>query len=198
MLAAALAACSSLPQPPAVVETYDFGPGPTAVAQERPVPRAPIVLARVEASGLPDGTALRYRLAYANAQQPRPYGQSRWSQPPAELLAQALRRELGAHRAVLGPGAQGQMVAGTLPDVLRVDLEEFSQVFSTPEQSVGLVRVRASLAQGDAGGEQRRVQRVFVAQRPAATPDAAGGARALAEAAAQVAADVQVWLQQQP
>jgi cholesterol transport system auxiliary component len=40
-------------------------------------------------------------------------------------------------------------------------------------------------------------QRVFAVQRPAATQDAAGGARALAEASAQAAEELAQWLEQQ-
>lgn len=81
--------------------------------------------------------------------------------------------------------------------VLRVQLEEFSQIFSTPDASTGLVRVRAMLADAGPAGEALQAQRVFIARRPAATPDAAGGARALAEAAAQVADELAHWVQQQ-
>jgi cholesterol transport system auxiliary component len=73
---------------------------------------------------------------------------------------------------------------------VRVELEEFSQVFTAPDASIGLVRLRASVTRDGVLG-----QRVFVAQRPAATQDAAGGARALAEAAAQAAEELAQWLQ---
>jgi hypothetical protein len=56
----------------------------------------------MDAPGLPEGgNAVLYRLAYADAQQLRPYSQARWSQPPAQLLQQRLREQLGLRRAVL-------------------------------------------------------------------------------------------------
>ncbi len=199
ILALGLGACTALPQPPARADVYDFGPGPMAAAPPGQGARQlPIVLLDVAASGLPEGSsALRYRLAYANAQQPHPYSQARWSQPPAQLLTQALRERLGERRTVLGQASLGQSLAdGALPDVLRVELEEFSQVFSAPQASAALVRLRATLSRPTAGGEQVRAQQLFVVQRPAATQDAAGGARALADAAAQAAGQVQEWLAQ--
>jgi len=45
------------------------------------------------------------------------------------------------------------------------------------------------------GGERLLGQRVFVVQRPAPSADAAGGVRALAEAADQAAGELAQWLQ---
>ncbi|WP_404301349.1 ABC-type transport auxiliary lipoprotein family protein [Alicycliphilus denitrificans] len=199
--ALAMAGCSVLPAPPLRADVYDFGPGPMQAAGAEPAaPLAPIVLAAVDTVGLPEGSAaLLYRLAYANAQQLRPYTQARWSQPPADLLAQALRERLGQRRVVLSgdDGLALRLDQGRLPSVLRVQLEEFSQVFGSPGASAGLVRVRAMLADAGARGETLVAQRLFIAQRPAATPDAAGGARALADAATQVADELADWVQQQ-
>lgn len=205
-LAAALlaAGCSSLPQPPARADVYDFGPpaaasAPEAGAKVRPS-LAPIALAEVGVSGMPEGSAaLLYRLAYANAQQLRPYTQARWSQPPAALMGQALRERLGERRPVLF-GSEGQALKlpqGGQPTVLRVELEEFSQVFTAPDASHALVRARAVLADASAAGETFVAHRVFTAQRPATTANAAGGARALSEAAAQIAGEVAGWVEQQ-
>lgn len=197
----ALAGCSALPAPPARAELYDFGPGPVRAAGAAPAAALPpIALAAVDSVGLPDGSsALLYRLAYANAQQLRPYTLARWSQPPADLLAQALRERLGQRRVVLAgiEGMAPQRGQGRLPSVLRVQLEEFSQVFSAPDASAGLVRVRALLADASNAGETPLAQQVFIAQRSATTPDAAGGAKALAEAAAQVADELADWVQGQ-
>lgn len=194
-----LVACSSLPQPPARADVYDFGPGMASAANASGgTAQAAIVLAAVEGGeGVSSDGALHYRLAYANAQHLRPYALARWSQPPTELLAQALRDRLGRERPVLSASQAGLLLAGGgAPDVLRVRLEEFSQVFNTPETSHALVRVRASRVSTVSGEEHLRGQRVFVVQRAAATPDAAGGARALAEAAAQVADELAQWLAQ--
>ncbi|GAA3999104.1 ABC-type transport auxiliary lipoprotein family protein [Comamonas faecalis] len=205
LLAGALAllagGCSVLPQPPAHAAIYDFGPpaaqAPAAQAQRLPA----IALAEVQTLGLPeDSTALLYRLAYANAQQLRPYAQARWSQPPATLLTAALQEQLGQQRPVLlgDAGLTQQLAGGGLPAVLRVQLEEFSQVFDTPQTSAALVRVRATLSRASGQGEALQGQRLFTARVPADTPDAAGGARALTQASRQVATELAQWLQSQP
>lgn len=199
-LAATLAACSALPSPPPRPVQYDFGPGAMAPAPaDRRAPLPPLVLANLEATGVVEGsTAVLYRLAYADARQLRPYTLARWSQPPAQLVQQRLREQLGQRRAVLTSesGAAQARVAGKLPAVLRVDLEEFSQVFTSAAESAGLVRLRATLAEPAASGEVLLGQRVFIAQRPAASADAAGGTQALAEASGQIAQELAQWLEQ--
>ncbi|WP_409519958.1 ABC-type transport auxiliary lipoprotein family protein [Pulveribacter sp.] len=202
-LAMALVAtgCSVLPKPPTRAAVYDFGPGPGAgqVALAEPDAQPPVALADVEMVGLPEASsALLYRLAYANAQQLQPYSQARWSQPPALLMQQALREQLGQRRAVLsGDDGLAMLLKGKrMPTVLRVQLEEFSHVFSAPQQSAGLVRLRAVVADASAAGETLVAQRVFTVQRPAATSDAAGGAAALAEAAHQAATELAAWMQE--
>lgn len=199
-VAAFLAGCSALPAPPSRPVHYDFGPGAMApVPADRRAPLPPLALADVEAPGLAEGsTAVLYRLAYADARQLRPYTQARWSQPPAQLVQQHLRDQLGQRRAVLTAesGAAQARASGKLPVVLRVELEEFSQVFTSATESAGLVRLRATLAEPAAAGEILLGQRVFIVQRPAASADAAGGTRALAEATDQVAHELTQWLEQ--
>ena len=164
--------------------------------------------------GLNDNrTAVLYRLAYTDARQLRPYQMARWAMPPAQLVQQALRNELGERRAVLsaddalaaareGTGSNSNSSAaavagaGSLPTVLRVELEEFSQVFSSASASAGLVRLRATLVEPTADGEKLLGQRLFTAQVPAPSADASGGTRALADATAQVAQGVSQWIGQ--
>lgn len=191
----ALAGCGALPQPPQPAARYDFGL-PAADARPADAARAPLVLAEVADAHADAGSALRYRLAYANAQLQRAYTQARWSQPPAQLLTQALVQRLGADQALLlAPEGLAQLGAdGRWPRVLRVQLEEFSQVFDAPEASAGVLRLRATLTQGSASGEWLLAQRVFSVRVPAPTADAAGGARALADAAAQAGDALAVWV----
>ena len=218
-----LAGCSVLPTPPERPVVYDFGPGTLAVApaaapagvnaaSAAALPAATrlptLALADVQSVGLNDNrTAVLYRLAYTDARQLRPYQMARWAMPPAQLVQQALRNELGERRAVLsaddalaaareGTGSNSNSSAaavagaGSLPTVLRVELEEFSQVFSSASASAGLVRLRATLVEPTADGEKLLGQRLFTAQVPAPSADASGGTRALADATAQVAQGV--------
>lgn len=203
-LVAALSACTGLPAPAQRPLMYDFGPpaAPAAVPSLAPAQAASttalpaLALAEVQAGGLTDGSsAVLYRLAYANAQQLRPYTLARWSQPPAQLVQQRLRAELGRHRALLDANDAAALSAPR-PAVLRVELEEFSQVFQSPSDSVGLLRLRATLVEPRSTGVALLGQRVFTIERPAASPDAAGGTRALAEAAQQAAQEIDAWLRQ--
>ena len=194
-----LAGCSALPQPPVRPVLYDLGPGQLAPAAEQP-PLPALALADVQSAGPVDGsTAVHYRLAYADARQLRPYQSARWSQPPAQLLEQRLRAVLGERRAVLR--ADKALIAarqGQAPTaVLRVELEEFSQIFTSEQGSTGVVRLRATLVEPTPTGEQLLGQRLFVAQQAATSADAAGCTRALAEATQQAAQALAQWLEQQ-
>lgn len=206
-LAAALllAGCGALPDKPARAALYDFGPGlttpaPTSAATAGSVPRAlpMIALAEVDANSRLDGTQLLYRLGYADSNELRPYGQSRWSQPPAQLLRQRLREALSASHTVLGPEESATIARteGRLPDTLRVTLEEFSQYFEAPERSVGLVRVSATLTRSQPGGDKVLAQRSFIARKPAATSDGPGGVKALAGASDAVVTELVAWVDQ--
>jgi cholesterol transport system auxiliary component len=148
----------------------------------------------VEASAALDSTAVLYRLAYSDTQQLRPYAQARWSMAPAQLLRQRLRVQLGLRRAVLN-AAQGLVVPATAL-TLHLELEEFSQLFETPERSAALLRLRATLGQSGNGSERLVAQRSFVVQRPAGTADAAGGVRALTAATDATIGEVVQWLEQ--
>lgn len=199
---ALLAGCSALPQPPAQPVRYDFGLVPLAAVPQAPAAgtRAPLALADVEAPALPDGsTAMFYRLAYANGQELRPYQQARWNQPPAQLLQQRLRSQLGAQRPVLASseGVAQPRAQGAVPLLLRVDVEEFSQVFEAPAASAGVVRLRATLVSQGGAMDSLLGQKLFEVRSPAASADAAGGAKALAAATDAAIAQIDAWLVQQ-
>ena len=194
------AGCGALPDKPARTALYDFGPGsmltPTApaAAPARALPM--IALADVDASARLDGTQLLYRFGYADANELRAYGQSRWSVTPAQLLRLRLRDALSAGHTVLGPEESVTIARteGRLPDTLKVTIEEFSQWFESPTRSVGLVRVSATFTCGKPGGDRGLAQRTFTAQRQAPTNDAAGGVKALAAASDAAVADLVAWV----
>lgn len=187
LLLAVLGGCA-LPAKPQRPALYDFGPGPLSAVAPVPTRKPALVLAEVEAPAALDSSALLYRLGYADVQQLRPYAQARWSMPPAQLLRQRLREALGRQRPVLGAGEGGATL------LLRVELEEFSQLFESPERSQGLVRLSASLVETATGREQLLAQTSVVAQRPAASADAPGGVRALTEAADAAVQQLVGWL----
>ncbi|BDT69194.1 hypothetical protein os1_33840 [Comamonadaceae bacterium OS-1] len=192
----ALGACSALPDKPLRAVQYDFGPGSTTAVAAGSLP--PLALADVEAPGLSDGgTAVVYRLGYADAQQLRPYTQARWSVPPAQLVGQRLRDVLGQRRAVLGASDSAALArtTGPAPRLLRMELQEFTQVFQSPAASTGLVRLRATLVESTLLGDSLLAQRAFSVQRPAPSADAPGGVRALAAATDALAQELDAWLE---
>lgn len=195
-----LAGCSVLPDRPTRPVLYDFGPGLQASAAPAGLASLPpLALETVDNASLPDGVSVvYYRLAYADAQQLRPYQAARWSQSPQQLMRESLQARLGQRRAIIGTaGAMATARAqGQPPAVLRVELEEFSHVFASPAQSAGVMRLRATLTRPSPQGEELLAQRVFGAQQPAASQDAGGGTRALAQAAEQLAQEVAQWLEQ--
>ncbi|WP_313303375.1 ABC-type transport auxiliary lipoprotein family protein [Diaphorobacter sp.] len=201
-LTSLLGGCASnlLPKPPPRVDVFDFGPGlmqPAQPAGAAQATLAPIALGDFSSAGVPQGrTAMFYRLAYSNSQMLYPYTLARWSETPATLMQQAVRDRLSPTRAVIyGDQNVDQLTKdGKSPVILRAEVEEFSHVFQSTSESVGLVRVRASLVDSLKAGDALAAQRVFVAQKPALTPDAAGGAKALSDAALQVADEIAQWV----
>ena len=74
--------------------------------------------------------------------------------------------------------------------LLRIDVDDFTHSFDSTASSYGQLVLRASLFQGHALVDQRTFSRKVAA----ASADAAGGARALAQAADAVSADMIGWL----
>lgn len=201
---AIIAGCGALPEKPARSTLYDFGPGlvaPAAAAAPSAANALPILaLAEVESSARLEGTQVLYRLGYADANELRPYGQARWSVAPTQLVQQRLRSALSASRTVLGTEESATLARaqGNRPNTLRISLDEFTHYFASPASSTGLVRLRATLVQGTAGGDRVIAQRSFTAQRPAPSADAAGGVKALAAASDAAIAEIVAWVDAAP
>jgi cholesterol transport system auxiliary component len=199
-----LGACSALPDKPVRAALYDFGPGPlSTLPATRQAALPTLALADIGTpGGVLDNQAVLYRLAYANAQQLRPYAQARWSMPPAQLVRQRLRDTLSRSRPVLnageGPALNRGANQGVLPRVLQLDLEEFSHLFESPGSSVGLIRLRATLVENTPSGEKLLAQRSITVQRPAPSADVAGGVLALTAATDAAIEEISLWLQQTP
>jgi cholesterol transport system auxiliary component len=200
-----LAGCSALPDKPTRPSMYDFGPGALTAqavtpAATRPAQLLPLAIDDITTpGGAIDNLAVLYRLGYTDVQQLRPYAQARWAKPAAQLVQQRLREQLGQRRTVfrIGEGAaMNRSQNAVLPLQLRLELQEFSQLFSAPEASVGLVRLRATLLELTPAGEKLLGQRLIVVQRPAASADAPGGVRALTAATDAAIEEIEQWLQQ--
>ena len=196
-----LSACSALPDKPVRASLYDFGPGSlTAQPATRQAALPALAIDDISTSGgALDNQAVLYRLTYQNEQELRPYTFARWSMPPAQLIRQRLREQLGQQRNIFyarGGLALNRSQNAVLPLLLRLDLDEFSHVFTTPSASVGLIRLRATLIEQATSGEKLVAQRSIVVQRPAPSADAQGGVRALTAATDAAIEEIDKWLQQ--
>ena len=161
--------------PPLTV--YDFGlPAARLPAAEN----WPRVALDVRSPAWFDSLNIDYRLAYDNPLKQREYADSRWAGAPGVLLAQRLRQQLGTVND-----------SGSSACLLRVELQEFSQVFASPQQSQALIQ--ASVQLFDAR-RQLLVARQLTVERPAASSDAAGGVAALVDASNDFGRQLAGWL----
>ena len=199
-----LSGCSALPDKPVRASLYDFGPGnltaqPTTRQAALPALPALAIDDIRTSGGALENQAVLYRLTYQNEQELRPYTFARWTMPPAQLVRQRLREQLGQQRNIFdarGGLALNRSQNAVLPLLLRLDLDEFSHVFTAPDTSVGLIRLRATLIEQATSGEKLIAQRSIVVQRPAPSADAPGGVRALTAATDAAIEEIDVWLQQ--
>ena len=93
-------------------------------------------------------------------------------------------------------GVSTPLTAGAELRAALVGKDPESLAFVKATESTGLLRLRATLVDPTPAGETLLGQRVFIVQKPAPTPDAAGGTRALAAAARQVAVEIDEWVAQ--
>ncbi len=104
------------------------------------------------------------------------------------MFTARLREEIARAGRVLDSNDGGPAVP-----VLKVELDQFAQVFDQPGTSRGVVRLRATLLRGST----LIAQQSFSTASPAASADAAGGAKALAEASDAAIGQIVVWLASQ-
>ena len=164
--ALSLSACSFAPPAPARA-VYDLGPAPATTATGGTLAWR---IADVTAPPWLNGEGIAYRLSFQQAQRLEHYRDSLWAAPPAALLTQRLRDQLAAT-----PGCAGKPAA-----LLAINLDEFEQVFTSPTSSQVVLRLHATLWPANATGPAQ--QQHWRIERPAASPDAPGAVRALAQA----------------
>ena len=165
---------------------FDFGPEPNAPSDSPALSEAQLVIFDVSAPAWMDGTAMYYRLAYQNAAVPLPYAESEWVMSPAALLTERLRSRAAVHA---DGGARLVSVHTAEVYTLHSELLEFEQIFDAPDRSHGVLRLRATLE-----GEGVWAQRTFAIERPAPTPNAAGGVTALTECSNELARLLEGWV----
>ena len=161
--------------PPLAV--YDFGlPAARLPAAEN----WPRVALDVRSPAWFDSLNIDYRLAYDNPLKQREYADSRWAGAPGVLLAQRLRQQLGTVND-----------SGSSACLLRVELQEFSQVFASPQQSQALIQANVQLFDAR---RQLLGARQLTVEWPAASGDAAGGVAALVDASNDFGRQLAGWL----
>lgn len=170
----ALGGCGNLGVPAQRFTFYDLGlvePLAPAIAPARVDVRAPSWLS---------SAAMQYRIEYRPPAQREAYSETRWVGEPAEMLRVSLDRALSA-----GATADGGCR-------LRLELDEFVQVFENERDSHAVIVARAGLLAPRSDAEVAR--RIFVAREPAPSPDAIGGVVAHRHAVRQLAAGLAAWL----
>jgi cholesterol transport system auxiliary component len=165
---------------------YDFGMLPAAQSAASVPALPPISVAEVNTPQWLNSRMMFYRLAYANDQQPHPYANSRWSMPPAQLFGQRLKARIGLAGGAVLAASDG---VTSLP-ALRIEVDDFMQIFNSPGQSIVRVNVRASVLNARTLTAHRNFTREVVAP----TPDASGGVKAFASASDAIITDMMDWL----
>lgn len=175
-----LAACSSVPKAAPGYAVHDFGPidGAPPRALAFPIRSTEVVPAPWLAS-----TAMHYRLVYAQPTRRQVFVENRWAAHPGQLLELAIKRGM---RGDLPP-------AGAIGCKLRIDLDEFAQVFESQAASRGVIELRAALLAPRS--DQVIAARSFSASFPAPSPNAVGGVLALRDGVGRLNLELMAWLE---
>lgn len=168
-LIAFLSGCGST----TLVEPRTFDLGLNAPSVQLP----PVRVGLVRAVAPFDGTDMHYRLAFRNLAEIGSYANSRWAAAPPEMMRKQILR-----------GAAEK----TGRCVMDVEIQEFTQVFSSKEASEARIELRATLSH--VGGI---TSRGLTITEPNAGPEAATGAAALARAADRAVGELGTWIAEQ-
>lgn len=183
LIAAVLAGCGIAPKTERASQ-FDLG---VAAASPQDLPALPPVsIAEISTPNWLDRPLMYYRLNYDDPLQLRPYANSRWTMSPSQLVLQRIKQRITQAGGVALALADG---ADSVP-VVRIEADDFSQVFEAPDRSAGQIVLRASVYRGRALLGQKTITRSV----PSRTADATGGARALAEATDAASRDLIIWL----
>lgn len=110
--------------------------------------------------GIPE---MQYRLSYADAPRRLSYTESRWVAPPPELIESALRRRV----------VSSESFASDAGCRVKVDVDEFIQVFDSAQGSRSVLNVRLALQAPRS--DQILARRTLQIAKPAPSADARGG-----------------------
>ena len=187
LLAATLSGCTLGPEKKDAAATYDLSGAPSSAAGKTRI-RATLLVQPVAAPGWLESNAIVYRLNYQDAARQLNYANSRWAAPVASLVAQRLRAQLAA---ASDSGIVNLADSARADYALRVELEEFSQVFDTADASRAVIVARASLV--NVARRSLQAQKTFTIDRPAAGANAESGVRALSAGSAELVDAIVAW-----
>jgi cholesterol transport system auxiliary component len=173
-----LSACVNSTARQGEVAYYDLGTGAKVKGTQALMLRA----IDVQSPSWLGTAAMQYRFAYGDASRRQTYVESRWAATPGELLEVALRRRIAV-------GESDIVAAGCR---LRIDVDEFVQVFDAPDASRAVIEARVSLLA--AKSDQLLARRSISLSHPALTADARGGVAAFSELTGEISRDVAFWL----
>ncbi len=186
-----LSGCTALHKSPPAIATYDLGI--QSHTQNRLQPshkhRKSILIADATVPTWLDSTAIHYRLRYHNPSQSYSYANSRWRASPAAILTQQIR-----DRIVADTDEQVIKNSGTAKTdyILHIELEEFTQLFDTTQDSHVVIGLRASLI--ERSSRNLLAQKDFNIKEKAPTADATGAVFALGSASNQLTDQLIAWL----
>lgn len=180
-----LSACSTATAP--AMRHFDLGiPVTTNVEHNTKTQAIAIKLAEVESSPLLSSDAMWYRFTNKNAQELRSFAESKWSMQPAQLVQQNTHRFLMQQGFLVVSSSDG---IKDLP-LLKLNLDEFAQYFSSEQTSAAVLHIRANLIHK----QTLLAQQQFQIHIPSASADAAGGAQAMQLAQNQFMQELRTWL----
>lgn len=167
------------------VNQLDLGslPVTTPAAANKAVTVKPVVVPPGLSTGLVQTTQVIWRQTDQGT--PQRYATYEWTAPPAALVRQRLIDRLSRQGPVL------PTVLGAQTSVLRMNLQQFEQVFEPDGQSVGVLTLQVVLTQGDTILGSELIQERVVTQ----SADAPAGAHALSQATNQAAEHIAQWVQ---
>lgn len=175
LFALVLAGCGGLQFQPRQMAVYDLGLGERSTLAPA---LAPAQIVFVTPPWL-ESSAMQYRLAWSDPARRRAFAESRWVSGPASMLGLVLDR-------TLRPDAASGRCR------LRVELDEFVQLFSTAERSEIRIVLRAGLL--PPRSDLALATREFGVVEPAPSADASGGAQAFRVGAQRLGAELSDWI----
>lgn len=189
-----LTGCAITPQNERPISVYDFGLQQISDTNSAPVGQqkklsTSLLIAEAKSPVWLNNNAIQYRLAYRDPTQSYTYANSRWAAAPATLLTHHIRNSIAT--------TTNNKVLSTSDSVradfiLRLELEEFSQIFDAIDNSHVLIKLRVSLI--NRSSRLLKAQHSFNVKLAAPTANAAGAVQALTESSDRLTGDLITWL----